>query len=278
VLSTRFKSRAARRTTERLSVSTGDYGRGTASAVSCPDTDPLSYYDLLMKNTETSRSQRSQSSRKDDVLIATTGGVIGSLLTVIIVHLIAGPVIKATRGSQPRSVLADDDGRSRETAVPRPNINATFIDVDKLPDTEKLSATLINDLLTTNTETRAGVPPPPPPPPRPSTGKDLLVATTGQVFGSLLTVIIIYLVLVAGSVIKGSTLIIGTIIICLAMFLLMAVFGFSLWAVGSFSNNYTQSVTGKRALLLLSPALLVIVPSVAGLLFLLYLAIKANGS
>jgi hypothetical protein len=245
------------------------------SAVSRPAIGPASHYDLLVNNSETSQSRHSRSSGLQNFLIATTGRVLGNLLTVIIVFLLAGPFIKRPRESRQ---LADEDSRRSEAAAADINKEPSGpIDTTELPDSDKFAAELINDLLAKPPETGVGVPPAPQLA-RPSMGKDLFVATTGQVFGSLLTAIIIYLVLVAGSVIKGSTLIIGTIIVCVAVFLLIAVFGFFLWRTGARSNNYTQSINGKKALLFVSPAVLVIVPMIIGLLFLLYLAIKATGA
>jgi len=75
----------------------------------------------------------------------------------------------------------------------------------------------------------------------PDIGQGIAVGALGGLLGNLLTAAVLYLALVAGRVIPASVP-----LIILSVSSVVVVSSGVLWAVGTFSNRYTQASVGKK--------------------------------
>ena len=82
---------------------------------------------------------------------------------------------------------------------------------------------------------------------KPSSDHTILTGTVSALLGNLLTAAVLYLVLAAGKAIPATIFLVS--VAGLAVVGTLA--AMSLWAIGSFSNNYTQSINGKKGVIII---------------------------
>src|SRR5688500_1119220 len=103
-----------------------------------------------------------------------------------------------------------------------------------------------------------------------SVSRKILVDGAGNLLGNLLTAAVLYLVLVVGDVVTPSAVLI-TLAIVVAILGIGTALSLTLWIIGARTNGYTQSISGKKGVIVAIVAVPVVL-LLAALLVLVYLA------